>query len=83
MLAGQREFIVSFKAREDVPDNTTIHITGGLPQLPGTNITMPERPQMNGNATSIIAPPEPRILPDQDPDTHPVIYPDDPPATQE
>jgi hypothetical protein len=76
MLAGQREHTVSFKAREDVPVNQDIQITGGLPPLPGSSIIMPA---INGHTVdgNILAAPEPPILPDQDPDTPPVIPPDE------
>jgi hypothetical protein len=56
LLAGQREHTVSFKAREEVPGSTDIHITGGLPELPGTNIMMP---QLNGRQTLALAPADP------------------------
>lgn len=80
LLLGQHQHVNALKAREDLPANQDIHITDGLPPLPGTNITMPERPTLNGHqATNILSPPEPRILPDLDPDTAPVIPPDDPP----
>jgi hypothetical protein len=36
----------------------TIHVTGGLPPLPGTNITMP---QFNGHAHAELLPPVPQI----------------------
>jgi hypothetical protein len=39
--------------------NTVIRIEGGLPSLPGTNITMPE---INGNASGYAALPEPSTL---------------------
>jgi hypothetical protein len=39
--------------------DTTIHIEGGLPALPGTNITMPE---INGSASGYVALPEPSTL---------------------
>jgi hypothetical protein len=76
MLAGQHQHINALKAREDIPANQDIHITGGLPSLPGTNITMPE---FNGHLINgeILAPPEPRTLPDLDVDRDPVIPPDD------
>jgi hypothetical protein len=38
LLSGQREHIVALKAREELPENQNIQITGGLPELPGTNI---------------------------------------------
>jgi hypothetical protein len=41
MLAGQHQHINALKAREEIPANMDIQITGGLPELPGTNITMP------------------------------------------
>ena len=72
LLVGQREYIVSFKAREEIPGNQDIRITGGLPALPGTNITMPELPALT-NGHDILAPPDPPILPEQDPDQPPVI----------
>ena len=48
LLAGQREHVVCLKAAPDDNLNTeqVIRIQGGLPQLPGTNITMPE---LNGH----------------------------------
>jgi hypothetical protein len=71
MLAGQREHTVSFKAREEVPSNQDIKITGGLPELPGTNITMP---QLNGHETlSLVAPNDPPITPPEDVDLPPAI----------
>jgi hypothetical protein len=75
LMVGQHQHINALKAREDVPANTNITITGGLPSLPGTNITMPELPTMNGNQ-HIISPPEARLLPDIDPDQGPVIPPE-------
>jgi hypothetical protein len=73
MLAGQREHTVSFKAREEIPGNQDIHITGGLPSLAGCNITMP---QLNGHETLAILPPEPPITPPEDVDTPPAIPPE-------
>lgn len=74
LLAGQREYIVSFKAREELPANQDIHVTGGLPALPGTNITMP---QLNGHTVlGLVAPNDPPITPPQDPDTPPAIPPE-------
>ena len=52
-----RNWIVSVHARNelehkkitvDAPQEQTIHIEGGLPALPGTNVTMPP----NGHATN-------------------------------
>jgi hypothetical protein len=79
LLAGQREHTVSFKAREEVPGNQDIHVTGGLPPLPGTTIIFPE---LNGHTVNgnILAPPEPAILPPQDPDQPPAIAPAEDPA---
>jgi hypothetical protein len=59
LLAGQHQHINALKAREDIPANMDIQITGGLPSLPGTNITMP---QLNGHTVDgkILAPPEPQ-----------------------
>jgi hypothetical protein len=55
MLAGQHQHINALKAREDIPANSNITITGGLPSLPSTNITMP---QLNGHAINgVLAPP--------------------------
>ena len=77
MLAGQREHTVTFKAREDLPSDQDIHITGGLPALPGTNITMP---QLNGHKTLGLLPPnDPPITPPQDVDQPPVISAEEPP----
>jgi Family of unknown function (DUF5681) len=75
LLAGQREHTVSFKAREEVdPTNQNIHITGGLPSLPGTNITMPK---LNGHEVLGLVPPnDPPITPPQDPDQPPAIPPE-------
>jgi hypothetical protein len=73
LLAGEYAHIATFKAREDVPENTTIHITGGLPPLPGCEIIMPDTPTLNGHETNIICPPQAPLLPEQDPDTPPVI----------
>jgi hypothetical protein len=66
----------------DPSKEQVIRVEGGLPELPGTNITMP---QLNGHTVNgeILAPPEPRILPEQDPDQSPVIYPDDPQPTNQ
>jgi hypothetical protein len=66
LLAGQREYIVSFKAREEIdPANQDIHITGGLPSLPGCNITMP---QLNGHGINgVLAAPAPVIEPTAEP----------------
>jgi AAA domain len=68
----------ALKAREDIPANTDIHIIGGLPDLPGTHITMPK---LNGHETLGLLPPnDAPILPEQDPDTAPAIPPEnDPP----
>jgi hypothetical protein len=75
MLAGQREFIVSFKAREDIPVNTNITISGGLPELPGTSILMPH---LNGHeAVGLVNPNDPTITPDINPDQGPVVPADD------
>jgi hypothetical protein len=42
LLAGQRQHIESIKARgDDNLGDQVIRIQGGLPELPGTNITMP------------------------------------------
>lgn len=62
LLAGQSEHTVSFKAYEEIdPTNQNIHITGGLPELPGTNITMP---QLNGHEIDgVLAAPSPVIDP--------------------
>jgi hypothetical protein len=59
LLAGQREHIVSYKAREEIPANPDIHVTGGLPTLPGTTIIMP---QVNGHSGfDVLAAPAPAI----------------------
>ena len=62
MLAGQDQHTKHFKAREELPANTDIHVTGGLPwPLPGTNIT---KPQLNGHdALEILPPAEPEPEP--------------------
>lgn len=71
LLSGQREHIVSFKAREEVLENQNIQITGGLPDLLGTNIIMPK---LNGHKSlKLIEPNDPPITPPQDPDTPPAI----------
>jgi hypothetical protein len=77
LLAGQREHIVSFKALGDDNPNPDIHVTGGLPSLPGCNITMPQLPTMNGH--QILVPPEPPILPDENPDQPPAVRPENDP----
>jgi hypothetical protein len=72
LLSGQRQHIETIKARgEDNLGEQVIRIEGGLPELPGTQIVMPELPTLNGH--QILAPPESRILPDQDPDQPPAI----------
>jgi hypothetical protein len=55
-LLGQEKLLVS---QGDTGHDTTIRIEGGLPALPGTNITMPE---INGNASGYAALPEPSTL---------------------
>jgi hypothetical protein len=71
LLAGQREHIVSFKALGD-PDlahDQVIRIEGGLPSLPGTNITMPE---LNGHEINgVLAPPSSALEPAIDPPVEP------------
>jgi hypothetical protein len=64
LLAGQRQHIESFKARGDDSLNReqVIRIQGGLPELPGTNITMPE---LNGHEINgVLAAPVPVVPPD-------------------
>jgi hypothetical protein len=57
MLTGQHQHINALKAREEIPANQNIQITGGLPAPPGTNITMPE---LNGHAIDgVLAAPDP------------------------
>jgi hypothetical protein len=74
MLAGQHQHVNALKARETLPDNTDIRIIGGLPELPGRNITMP---QLNGHETlGLVAPNDPPITPPQDPDQPPAIPPE-------
>jgi hypothetical protein len=81
LLAGQREHIVSYKAREDTAANTDIHIIGGLPELPGTHITMPH---LNGHESLGLLPPnDPPITPEQDPDQPPAIPPENDPPQDE
>jgi hypothetical protein len=62
--AGQELEIKRLNATQDTGDQT-IHITGGLPELPGCNITMP---QLNGNASDGLLPKQPVIV---DHDPHP------------
>ena len=62
LLAGQREHIASFKALSDdgLHLDQTIRIEGGLPPLPGTQISMPE---LNGQKINgvLAAPLDPAI----------------------
>jgi hypothetical protein len=59
MLTGQHQHINALKAREEVPANQDIHITGGLPDLLGTDIIMPK---LNGHEISgTLAPPAPAL----------------------
>ena len=57
LLTGQRQHIETFKARgEDNLGEQVIRIQGGLPELSGTNITMPE---LNGHEIDgVLAAPE-------------------------
>ena len=48
LLIGQHQHINALKAREELPENQNILITGGLPSLPGCNITMPTLATMRG-----------------------------------
>jgi hypothetical protein len=66
LLAGQREHIVSFKAvGEDQLGEQVIRIEGGLPSLPGCNITMPE---LNGHEIDgVLAAPASVIEPPAEP----------------
>ena len=43
--------------------DTTIRIEGGLPALPGTNVTMPDREMINGKSSY-------KLLPHQNPPPH-------------
>jgi hypothetical protein len=55
---------LQFKINPPEQRDTTIHITGGLPALPGTNITMPvleHEPATNGHA---LAAPSPAVADD-------------------
>ena len=65
MLAGQREFIVRFKAREDAPGNTAIEIRGGLPELPGC----PSGP--HSTALRFLHRPSRAFFPNKTPTSHP------------
>jgi hypothetical protein len=77
LLAGQREYIVSFKAREEVPGNQNILVTGGLPPLIGTEIIIPK---LNGHETlGLVAPNDPPITPPEDVDAPPAIPPENDP----
>ena len=49
MLAGQHAHIAALKVRDEIPANTEIRITGGLPPLPGCSVTMPV---LNGTASN-------------------------------
>jgi hypothetical protein len=52
---------LQFKISPPETRDTTIHITGGLPELPGCNVMMP---QLNGHATNghdVLAPPVPQL----------------------
>jgi hypothetical protein len=60
--AGQELEIKRLNASQDTGDQT-IHITGGLPELPGCNISMP---QLNGHASDGLLPKQPVIV-DHDP----------------
>ena len=68
LLTGQRQHIETFKARGDESFNEQIiRIVGGLPDLPGTNISMP---LLNGRATLTLdaIPPTPDPAPDPEAD---------------
>jgi hypothetical protein len=55
MAAEQEAIIDGFKALglDDASQDQVIHIKGGLPSLPGTNVTMP---QLNGHTVELEAP---------------------------
>jgi hypothetical protein len=67
--AGQELEIKRLNA--DVSDQPqVIRIEGGLPELPGTNVTMPH--QLNGNASDGLLPKQPLVLDHvRDPQSHP------------
>ena len=46
-ITAQDEYQLKLQAQGGGSD-TTIHITGGLPPLPGTNINMAKEPSLNG-----------------------------------
>jgi hypothetical protein len=50
------------QAQGAADSDTVIRIEGGLPALPGTNITMPPREHLNGSSNGYAALPEPSTL---------------------